>query len=178
MSRGTVVVLCATMLVGCINPSDDIPAPPPNADIANTAGSVTLPSRIDCDGPDDELALLGKLCGAATPDAVWIGTDAKKGMSTALGPERGPRLLIYNQLDRDPGGANVAAEVKYSAYVLLSVGSDDALRSWSRAEPVSAGQVTTELVKFEACSISWFAEGTFTWRSTTLRLSWGAARPC
>lgn len=177
MSRGSVVLLCAA-LGGCFNPADDVPAPPPNAAISNTAGSVTLPSRIDCDGPADELALLGKLCGAATPGAVWKGTDAKKGMSTALGPEEGPRLLIYNQLNRDPGATNVAADVQYSAYVLLSAGSDDALRSWPRAEPVSAGQVTSELVKFEACSISWFAEGTFTWRSTTLRLSWGAARPC
>jgi len=178
MRRGTGLALGATLLVGCINPNDDVPAPPPNPAISNVAGSVTLPSRIDCSGPADEVALLGKLCGAATPDAVWTGTDAKKGMSTALGPEQGPRLLIYNQLDRDPGVVNVAAEVKYSAYILLSAGSDDALRSWSKAEPVSGGQVTSELVKFEACSTSWFAEGTFTWRSTTLRLSWGAARPC
>jgi len=85
---------------------------------------------------------------------------------------------VYNRLDRDPGRANVAGEVKYSAYVLLSVGSDDVLRNWSRAEPVSFGQVTSETVSFQACSASWFAEGTFTWRSTTLRMSWGAARPC
>ena len=87
-------------------------------------------------------------------------------------------LLVYNRLDRDPGRANVAGEVKYSAYVLLSVGSDDVLRSWSRAEPVSSGQVTSQLVTFQACSVTWSAEGTFAWRSTTLRLSWGAMRPC
>jgi len=176
--RGTVGVLYATLLTGCLIPDDDVPAPPANPAISNVAGSVTLPSRIECDGPAEELALLGKLCGASTAEVAWMGTDAEKGMSTALGPPDGPVLLVYNRLDRDPGRANVAAEVKYSAYVLLSVGSDDVLRSWSRAEPVSSGQVTSQLVTFQACSVTWSAEGTFAWRSTTLRLSWGAMRPC
>lgn len=177
MVRGSVGLLCA-LLTGCLTSVDDVPAPPANAAISNAAGSVTLPSRIECDGPAEELALLGKLCGAKTVLAAWMGTDAAMGMSTALGPPEGPVVLLYNRLERDPGRANVAGEVKYSAYVLLSVGSGDVLRSWSRAEPVSSGQVTSQLVRFEACSASWIAEGTFTWRSTTLRFSWGASRPC
>ena len=177
MVRGSVGLLC-TMLTACLTPVDDVPAPPANPAISNAAGSVTLPSRIECDGPAEELALLGKLCGTETALGTWMGTDAEKGMSTAFGSPEGPVLLLYNRLERDPGSANVAGEVKYSAYVLLSVRSDDVLRSWSRAEPVSSGQVTSQLVRFEACSASWFAEGTFTWRSTTLRLAWGASRPC
>ena len=56
-------------------------------------------------------------------------------MATALGPDEGPVLLVYNRLDREPDQANVAAEVKYSAYVLLSVQdrhSDRTLSDWSR----------------------------------------------
>jgi hypothetical protein len=102
-------------------------------------------------------------------------------MAMALGPQHGPVLLLYNRLDRDAGRVDVAAEVKYSAYVLLSVvdrDSDATLGQWSNADPVAAGQVTSQLVKFNACSTSWVAEGTFTWRSTQLRLAWAALRPC
>jgi hypothetical protein len=174
-------IVGAIAVVGCA-PVDDVPAPPANPAIVNTAGSTTLPARIECDGPAEELALLGALCGSTTSLVGWRGTDAEKGMAMAVGPEHGgPLLLVYNRLDRDPGLVNVAAEVKYSAFVLLSPADRDStatLGEWPKAESVSAGQVTSQLVKFEACSDSWIAEGTFTWRSTQVRLSWAAARGC
>lgn len=176
---GTVVVVA--MLSGCFSPSSEVAAPPVNPGISNVAGMVTMPFRVDCAGPANELAMLGTLCGTVTNSAFWTGTDAPAGMAMSLGPEGGPWLLVYNRLESEPGDGNVAADAKYSAFVLLSGGGDSTnarLGGWTKGERVAAGSVTSQLVRFQACSFNWVAQGTFTWRSTTISVAWSAANAC
>jgi len=178
---GLEILVGVAMLSGCFSSPDEVAAPPVNPGIANVAGMVTMPFRVDCAGPANEVALLGSLCGSVTISAAWRRTDAPDGMAMSLGPGAGPSLLLYNRLDSEAGDGNVAANAKYSAYVLLSASSDSPnakLDGWPNGEPVTTGTVTSQLVQFQACSSTWIAEGTFSWRSTTISVAWSAANAC
>jgi hypothetical protein len=153
-----------------------------NASISNTQGDVEMPFVVSCAGPDDEMSLLGDLCGISASSLDWLPTDAPAGMAIAIGPASGPLVLIYNRLEYEPAASrNVAGEIQYAAFVSLVGRADDAvdtLEHWKQAEAVGAGTVVTELARFTACTGSWEARATLVWRSTTLDVAWIAAQPC
>jgi hypothetical protein len=67
------------------------------------------------------------------------------------------------------------------SFVPRRLGTDQGaggLCPWSRAEIINAGMVTSSTVKSTAREVAWIAEGTFSWRSTRLRVAWSAAHPC
>jgi hypothetical protein len=166
---------------------DAVESPPMNAAISNEArplepGCFTLPFEVRCDGPADELALLDGICGAKTDFLSWSATDAPAGMATWVGPRKGPLLLVFNRVDREPSATeNVAKELRYAAYFVRQGMADDVvdtLEQWHTGEPVKSGSVITFDAHFVACRMSWEAEGVFLWRSTTLSFAWTAAQPC
>jgi hypothetical protein len=162
--------------------ADKVDSPPMNANISNTAGDVTLPLEVQCEGAPDDISQLGSLCGAKTMDLDWSDTDAPAGMATDVGSAQGPLLLIYDRLGYDPGSArNVAGELAYAAFISLRGSAKDStttLEEWKHAEPVTSGTVVTNEARFVACNESWYAQGTFTWRSVTLSLAWVAGQAC
>jgi len=171
--------------VGCGD--DEVESPPMNSSITNEArplepGCFTLPFEVSCDGPEDELALLDGICGAKTDFLDWSKTDAPAGMATWIGPRKGPLLLVFNRLDREPdAGENVAKELSYAAYFVRRGTADDdveTLNQWHDGEPVKSGSVVTFAAHFVACNMSWEAEAVFHWRSTTIAFAWTAAEGC
>jgi hypothetical protein len=182
----TPTALIAFSLLGCSNGcSDQVDSPPMNSAITNQAGA-SLPDQLSftvtCEGPDDELTILGGICGAKTDFLGWSSTDAQSGMGMWVGPTDGPLFMVFNRLDYEPPASkNVAAELQYAAYLVRKGMADDAvatLDQWSDGEPVTSGAVTTYDARFTACVDSWVAEGTFLWRSTTPSFAWRAAQGC
>ncbi len=145
-------------------------------------GKPTLPYEVRCVGPEDELRLLGGVCGAPTLYLGWVRTDAPGGMGTSIGPLDGPFLMLFNRVERDPPpGENVAAELKYAAYFVQrgpGENSVDTLDQWKDGEAVRSGSLVTYRASFGACSESWVGEGSLLWRSTTLTFAWSALLPC
>jgi hypothetical protein len=170
---------CA-LSVGC--GGEEVESPPVNPSISNTQGGVEIPFEVSCTGPDDDMALLGDLCGISASNLDWFPTDAPAGMAMAIGPASGPLVLIFNRLEYEPAASqNVAGEIRYAAFVSLGGRADDAvdtLERWKQAEAVGAGTVVTELARFTACTGSWEARATLVWRSTTLDVAWIASQPC
>lgn len=163
-----------------------VEAPPVNPTIQNSSGEALQASGVICEGPEDELALLGSLCEFdAAYETYWRGTDAAgEGMATSLGIDGDPMLIITAEIARSTDTlANVAAEAEYAAFVVLETAPDSdvvsQLEQWRDGEAVDGGSVTTETLRFEACTGStWVASGVFTWRNTTITVSWNAAQPC
>lgn len=177
------VAVVSLIIVGCAD-SDVIYSPPVNPAISNIEGigMATLPLRVDCEGPAEDLAVLGGICGNRTDNLGWWKTDAPAGMALWIGPQSGPLILLYNWLGYEPDyRKNVAGEVQYSAYVLREgapeSGFSSTLNAWDRAESVTNGDVITYWARF-SCSGSWYGEGTFQWRSTTLKFAWLAGKGC
>jgi hypothetical protein len=177
-------LLGATWVFGVGCDSSRVNAPPVNTAISNTAGSVTLPFTVQCDGPADEVALLGGICGSGTSGLEWFLTDAPSGMATMIGPGSGPFFLLYDRVDHDPSvSANVAGQAHYAAFVFLQQEPSEAspetiLDGWIGAEAVSSGAVVTQQVDFLACGGGWLGQGSFVWRTTKLTFAWSASELC
>jgi hypothetical protein len=169
--------------VGCDDP-DRADPPPVNAAISNAQGPADDQPFVTCEGPDDELALLGGLCQWEIPEMLgWSFLDGDgDGMGLLFGD--GPHLMLYARIDREPEyQEQVAGELRYAAYVRLApvTGASpvERLELWTDAEAVDAGEVHTEHADFDVCAgDSWRGRGTFQWRSTTIRVRWSATHGC
>jgi hypothetical protein len=184
MPAAKLALIPALLLAAC---SDElVDAPPINTQIASEPGTPATLEKVQCDGPDQELALLGSLCGAPTLDLGWSMTSAPgAGMATSVGEDGAPLLIIFNEVKRSPGSQdNVAGEVSHAAYIVLdSVREPESsvarLNQWSDGEAVESGAVVVENVQFDACSSSsWRASAGFRWRSSEIALSWTSGRGC
>lgn len=177
------VPLSVVLLTAC-NDADLVDPPPVQAAITLEQGSRRLPLEVRCTGPDDELALLGDLCGSVSEllGASRIEVPRGDGLATSVGNDA--RLLIFARVDGRPEhDDNIAGRLAYSAYVVLDASDLDgavaSLEQWQDGEAVTSGHVRTERAFIVACDGSaWAAEGSFVWRKTTLELAWTAGIPC
>lgn len=176
--------LPALLLAACSQ--EVVDAPPSNPRITSEQGTPMNLDQVQCEGPEQELALLGSLCGASAMNRGWSGTDAPgAGMAMAVGEDGGPLLIIFNEVQRTPDYRdNVADEVSHAAYVVLEAARDPEssvarLNQWRDGEPVASGAVVVGNVQFDACSgDSWRASASFRWRSTDVALSWVSGSGC
>lgn len=182
----TYLVPSLIVLLSACSTQDYVEAPPVNDSFLLETGESEGPLAVQCEGPDDELQLLGSLCGSDELFLGWSRTDVSgAGMATSVGQDGGAQLIIFNEIERSPDYRdNVASEVVYSAYVVLETSSTPSssvarLDQWSEGEAVAGGNVITESVVYDSCiGSSWVASGTFTWRNTEITLSWDAAAGC
>lgn len=183
--RAGVLGALGLLLVGCGD--EQAEAPPANPRIENEAKDLpldvsALPFEVTCQGPAEELKLLGAVCGTQTHDLGWWPTDAPGGMGMYIGPVGGPYLMLFGRVEyRPPSNKNVAAELKYAAFLVNRGAADDSaetLNQWRKGEPMSSGALVTYQAYIGACSPGWMGEGTLQWRSTTLSLAWWSGLPC
>lgn len=146
--------------------------------------------RVQCDGPAEEIALLGAIC-SSTSHTGYLYLDQDDG-STGVGvslPDRwevssGARLLLYGLVDvpsRD-WTDDRSASMTYAAYVLLDpsdIEADDPLLAhWGDAEPITEGTVVTEVATGDPCGFGWTGSAELLWRNTTIRVSWEGSHGC
>lgn len=178
--------LPALLLAGCAFDQELVDAPPINTRITSELGTPANLDQVQCEGPDQELALLGSLCGAQPTNLSWTRTNAPgAGMAMTVGANGGPLLIIFNEVPRNPDyREDVADEVSHAAYVALKSERDPEssvarLNQWRDGEPVESGAVVVDGVQFDACSgASWVASGSFRWRTTDIALSWVSGSGC
>ncbi len=176
-------VAIAVLTLGCAK--NEVDAPPVNAAITNQAATPgtepDMPYHVACDGPSEDLAVLGAVCGADTNDLDWTKTDGP-GMAMAVGSIGGPMFMVYARSGYPSDyQADMSDRLGYSAYFvsLGRTGGDEALlNEWKSGEPVVAGSVLTFDARFVACSEGWSGEGSFVFRSTTVSFAWMAIEPC
>jgi hypothetical protein len=133
-----------------------------------------------CTGPDDEVALLGSLCGFAAPEGVgvrgaprwsWIDPD----VAVSLGDAFAPQLLIYATAP-GPGDTNQAATARVAAFVDVHPGGTP-VDDWRASEAVKSGSAQLAGVGRDPCG-DWFSgSADFLWRSTTIHVVWAAGPP-
>lgn len=148
---------------GCIGSGPD-PVAPPAANAAIVQSSVPLfdsaeVTTVECDGPADEVALLGGLCGADAFTASGYPLSGGWGRETDLG-----NLELYVMGDPED-----FSTLEFAAFVTPSGGS---------REPVTEGSVHVTMASNTACSSSFTATATFLWRGTTIRVPWSSTVPC
>ena len=177
------LTVASAALPGC-SERDGVTPPPVNAAIDHEAGPGDGEFVVACDGPDDELALLGDLCGrAAQINMRFLDLDGDdRGVGGHLASDRAHFLLFARTVDA-PADQPLAAALEYSAYVLLdpdaSASYDAALERWREAEAVTSGEVRTEAASsFDTCDGSWVGQGSFVWRETTITVRWQGYVSC
>lgn len=192
----TLAITVTTMLSagGCIfnGPAfERDPGPGPSDDISTTvvpAGAIAGTTAVSCDGPEDELALLGSLCGAPASHISW---NAHVGdQSIALrGSDGGPALLVigFHTEELPDGEYDHTADIRYAAYVVLEPpaaiedngweSTRQLMRSWPEGEALT-GTVATERAVATACGTDFVGSAIFLWRETTITVPWSAALPC
>jgi hypothetical protein len=168
-----------SLFFGC-TPVHPIAGPSPNPDIAATTGPITLPYIVECDGPTDELEVLGDLCGSPSGDLYRLETRGH-GFATMVGPDEGPLLLIFaestGEADDLPETLGYAAYIRLDGY--LEEGGYAAMQSWRDAIPVTEGAVVTRTAEPASCSpLEWIGQGELLFRNTTLTLAWSAGGAC
>lgn len=181
--RSLFLLALGTLTAGCGD--DEANAPPVNPHITNQAGdpdAPTLPYVVSCDGPEEELGRLKGICGTKTEVIPWTPTDAPTGMGMAIGPADGPYLMLFGRVEHEvASGADVSAELGYSAYVVDRGPAENSvatLEQWSKGEPITSGSLITYQARVGACSPGWMGQGTLLWRSTTFSLAWWSGLPC
>lgn len=174
--KGRILVglACFAGVSGCFGPPP-VSSPPPNASISVAIGTLTLPTRVECEGPAEELALLGDICGAATGTLALRETTGG-GFRVVVGGSTGPYLLIYADPSDEAG--TFAERLQYAAFVQMEVDDEGRPKPWREAEPVAEGVVITEYAEPGYAGYEWWrAQGEFLWRHTTIRLAWRAHVP-
>lgn len=181
--RAALLNALVSLMAGC--GAGEASAPPVNPRISNQAADPdvpTLPYEVSCDGPEDELRVLGGICGTKTEVIDWTPTDAPTGMGMAIGPADGPYLMVFGRVEREvEPGDDVSAELGYSAYFVKrgpAGNSVATLEQWSKGEPITSGSLITYRARVGACSPGWMGEGTLLWRTTTFSLAWWSGLPC
>ena len=114
---------------------------------------------VECDGPADELALLGSLCGASTQNLRAEGIrDVEWGNRISL-----DSFYLYAM-----GSADDLPNLVYAAGVSTADGD----------EAVVEGMVNPTFATPNACSTTFAATAEFLWRNTTIRMNLSASIPC
>lgn len=182
-ARFALIMGLLPLMAGCAD--DEANAPPANPHITNQAGdpdAPTLPYVVSCDGPEEELKMLGGICGTKTEVIPWTPTDAPTGRGMAIGPADGPYLMVFGRVEHEVApGDDAFAELAYSAYFVNRGRAENSvatLELWSKGEPVTSGALITYQARVGACSPNWMGEGTLLWRTTTISLAWWSALPC
>lgn len=160
-------------LSGCLPGAERVDAPSSNAAITVTSAASDRPYGIECDGPPDEVALLGALCGTelrgyGDPSSAITNVDGY-GMGTRIAPnDGGTGEAIYIFAEAPEASMS---DVSYAAYVAVFGTRGGTVEDWVYAEPVSEGEVAHESWTFDACTANpWAADATLLWRSTTIRV--------
>jgi hypothetical protein len=166
------------------NQHDEVAQPPANAAIETQKGELNESFfdhsfEVICSGPPEELAILGGVCGAKTRGLPAWETDAPYGAGAWIGTRSGPLFMVFAEL---PEGAGGEGDLRYAAFVVRRGAAEntaETLEQWKQGEPIVSGSVTTYEIRFdEACSDSWYAEGSFLWRSTMISFAWVAGMGC
>jgi len=174
-TRRLAVLTLITLLSGCIGNSE-VSSPPANDAIHTTTGTLTALPTVECDGPSDEVALLGELCGMEVWPTGWLPTH-RGGFAADIGPDGGPFILIF--ADPVDSSGSLASRLRYSVYIQQNVTSLGYAQGWRSAEPVTDGAVTTDHAEHVGCSgDTWTGQGEVLWRNTTVRFSWSGALGC
>lgn len=187
-----VMIALTLPVAGCVySPAfEHEPGPGPSDDISTSVapeGTSGSPSTVSCDGPEDELALLGSLCGSSQPSPTWNGHVGDQSIAFR-GTDGGAALLVlgYHTQELPDGERDHAADIRYAAYLVLDPPWDDTnhwestrrlMRAWPEGEALT-GEVVTERAVASACSTNFMGSATFLWRETTITVTWAAALPC
>ena len=169
--------ICGLILaVGCNKgpePNPDIETHVGNLDEAPGCGYTDATSvSVTCNGPADELAELGDLCGFQSEPIVFKNkpTDGV----VLMGPPNGPMLMVYGIVpDTDHDRTE---EIRYAVYLNLDPGSEPEME-WEDGDALD-GSMTTYRALLHACTVcNYRASGTLRWRNTTLTFHFGASGP-
>jgi hypothetical protein len=146
-------------------------------------------TMVTCEGPDDQVAMLGSLCGF---DGGYWSWNAHVGdQSTYFGhPETTDAVLLLmgfytEQLPEHD--YDHTADIRYAASLVLDppapVEGDGwqsertLMRSWTEGEALT-GEIVTRRAVGTACGTDFIGHGVLVWRDTTITLSWISALPC
>ena len=197
MTRASILALVIAAMLpagGCIftGPTFEHDRGPGPSDAISTSvvlgGTGDGTTTVGCVGPEDELALLGSLCGAS---ATYPGWNAHVGdQSLALGgADGGAALLVlgFHTEELPDGEYDHTADIRYAAYVVLEPpaaiegngweSTRQLMRAWPDGEALT-GAVATERAFATACGVDFIGSATFLWRETTITVTWSSALPC
>ncbi len=189
-----IVIALTLPAAGCIFTGPNFerdPGPGPSDAISTSVvlgGTGDGTTTVGCVGPEDELALLGSLCGVS---ATYPGWNAHVGdQSLALkGGEGGAALLVlgFHTEELPEGEYDHTADIRYAAYVVLEPpaavegngweSTRQLMRAWPDGEALT-GAVATERAVATACGVDFVGSATFLWRETTITVTWSSALPC
>ena len=128
---------------------------------------------IQCEGPSAETAKLGKLCGfqGAT---YWQGDVAD--MSTAVGPEEGPFLVVLGFVPNRESVKDQAGGIKYDVRLVETPPVETS--RWSDGTSLS-GEMVTQTAQRNGCVVGTFvAGGTLHHGGVTITFGFRASAPC
>lgn len=201
MTRASILVISAVAIAtllsagGCIfsGPTfEHDPGPGPSDAISTSVVPVGNggdgTTTVGCVGPEDELALLGSLCGASASYPSW---NAHVGdQSIALGGSAGGAALLvlgFHTEELPDGEYDHTDDIRYAAYVVLEPpaaidgngweSTRQLMRAWPEGEALT-GAVATERAVAIACGVDFIGSATFLWRETTITVAWSASLPC
>jgi hypothetical protein len=197
MTRTSILVLVIAAMLpagGCIfnGPTfEHDPGPGPSDAIATSVvpvGSGDGTTTVGCVGPEDELALLGSLCGASASYPSWSAHVGDQSIALG-GSDGGAALLVlgFHTEELPDGEHNHTDDIRYAAYVVLEPptaiegsgweSTRQLMRSWPEGEALT-GEVATERAVATACGVDFIGSATFLWRETTITVAWSSALPC
>lgn len=197
MTRSSILALVfAAMLTagGCIfnGPTfEHDPGPGPSDAISTSvvpAGTSDGRTTVGCVGPEDELALLGSLCGASASYPSWSAHVGDQSIALT-GSDGGAALLVlgFHTEELPDGEYDHTADIRYAAYLVLEPpaaiegnyweSTRQLLRAWPEGEALT-GEVATKRAFATACGVDFVGSATFLWRETTITVAWSASLPC
>lgn len=130
---------------------------PANDSIVNSATPLATPDEllVVCDGPEDEVAFLGFVCGArAWNVSAHLLHDVEFGNLITVGD-----FSFYAM-----GSHNDVANLSYEAFF--------------QGEPVSEGRVHATTAVGGTCGTTFRGSAEFLWRNTTIRMNIAGSSPC
>lgn len=165
------------------------PGPGPSEDItasvapdANTASDV----RVTCDGPADQIAMLGSLCDYSSSSVSWNAHVGDQSISLG-GADATLLVLGFHTQNLPDGEYDHTNDIRYAAYVVLDPpaaidgngweSERQTMRAWAQGEALS-GEIVTQRAVATACGYDFVGSGTLVWRDTTLTIRWAAVVPC